>query len=136
MADPGIIVFLQCDIAMQRCSGYLCDKSLRERAGAFADLAPEPAIRSIAMTCGGCCGLATHRKLLDLIKLAKKDGVEKNAIRVHLASCVALDNFHGPQCPHLAYIRNLIHRLGLETADCTYLSANSQRLRNVGVYEK
>ena len=87
------------------------------------------------MTCGGCCGRATHRKLTLLLRtLKKKEGLEKGDVVVQLSSCMTKDNFHAPPCPHLDYIRMLIGRIGLDVQADTVISEKSQHRRDEGVY--
>ena len=35
--NKSYVIVLQCDIAMERCSGYFCEKSLNERTGGFSE---------------------------------------------------------------------------------------------------
>jgi hypothetical protein len=67
-------------------------------------------------------------------QLQKNEEMDKSQIAVQLASCVTRDNFHGPPCPHLDYIKTLIGRLGLDFYEDTRISDLSQRRRADGVY--
>ncbi len=126
---------MQCDIVKQRCSGVYCERAFHERSGGFAGLPEDRAYRTLYMTCGGCCGLAVHRKLTHLTrKLKKKDGIKKEQILVQLSSCITNDNYHGPPCPHLGYLRTLIERVGLDVRDGTKVSAKSEERRAAGKY--
>ena len=81
--------------------------------------------------------MAVHRLLSDLIQRIKKaEGVEKDRIAVRLSSCMAKDNYHGPPCPHLDYIKGLIARLGLDVGEGTQIGQKSTRLRQSGVYDE
>ena len=137
MNEKSYIVVVQCDIVMERCSGYLCENSFNNRTGGFASYPEDKAYRTIYMTCGGCCGRAVHRKLNDLISMIKKvEKVEKDEIVVHLASCITKDNYHAPPCPHLDYLKSLIQgKLSLDIAEDTYISKKSEKLRAKGVYQ-
>jgi predicted metal-binding protein len=137
MAEKAYIVVVQCDIVMQRCSGYLCEHAFNERKGGFSSYPKEKVFRTIYMTCGGCCGRAVHRKLADLIRMIQKaEKVEKGAIVVHLASCITRDNYHASPCPHLDYLKGLIEgKLGLDLVEDTYISKTSEKLREKGVYQ-
>ncbi len=135
--EKDYLVVIQCDIARQRCSGYFCEKAFHERSGGFAEYPSAKALRTLYLTCGGCCGLAVHRLLSDLIQRIKKaEGVEKDRIAVRLSSCMAKDNYHGPPCPHLDYIKGLIARLGLDVGEGTQIGQKSTRLRQSGVYDE
>jgi len=138
MSEKDYIVVVQCDIAMERCSGFLCEYAFNERTGGFSSYPKEKPFRTIYMTCGGCCGRAVHRKLYDLVSMIKKvEKVKKKAIVVHLASCITRDNFHAPPCPHLDYLKGLIKgKLGLDLVEDTYISKKSEKLREKGVYIK
>jgi predicted metal-binding protein len=129
------IVVVQCHLVMQRCSGFFCEKAFRDRAGGFAHYAKDRDYRILFLTCGGCCGRATHRKLANLVQKAKaKDGVEKEQIVVHLSSCITKDNYHGPPCPHLGYLKTLIVKLGLDVREDTWISKRAEQRRADGLY--
>lgn len=136
--EPGTkqyIVVVQCDIVKERCPGYLCEKAFHERTGGFAGYPREKAYRFLSMTCGGCCGRATHRKLTKLVRsLEKKEGIAKEQVVVHLSSCVANDNYHAPPCPHLDYIRTLVERIGIDICEGTVICDRSERRRQGGTY--
>jgi len=136
MAAKNYIVVVQCDIVMERCSGYLCEHAFNTRAGGFAGYAKNRKYRTIYMTCGGCCGRAVHRKLNDLIRMIKKaEKIKKDQIVVHLASCITRDNYHAPPCPHLDYLKELIAgKLKLDIKEDTWISKTSTKLRKKGVY--
>jgi predicted metal-binding protein len=138
MKEKSYIVVVQCDIVMQRCSGYLCERAFNERTGGFASYPKDKSFRTIYMTCSGCCGRAVHRKLGDLINMIKKEeGVKKDEIIVHLASCITRDNYHAPPCPHLDYLKRLIEgKHSLNLVEDTYISQKSEKLREKGVYAK
>ena len=109
------IVLIQCDIVQQRCPGYLCEKAFHERTGGFASYPKEKTYRLLSMTCGGCCGRAVHRKLTQFLRtIRKKEGLATEQIVVQLSSCMTNDNYHAPPCSHLAYIKTLIARIGLD----------------------
>ena len=129
------VVIVQCHIVKERCSGYNCERAFHERTGGFATYPKDKAYRMLNMTCGGCCGRATHRKLARLIKsVGKKEGISKEQIVVQLSSCITNDNYHGPPCPHLAYLKTLIGRLGLDVREGTILYEKSEQRRQDGTY--
>jgi predicted metal-binding protein len=135
--DKKYIVVVQCDIVMERCSGYACERSFNERTGGFSIYPEDKKYRTIYMTCGGCCGRAVMRKLNDLTRMIEKEEeIQKESIVVHLASCITKDNYHAPPCPHLDYITTLINdKLSLDIVGETYISKQSNELREKGLYE-
>jgi predicted metal-binding protein len=138
MSEKRYIVVVQCDIVMERCSGYLCEHAFNNRTGGFSSYPKDRSFRTIYMTCGGCCGRAVHRKLNDLTRMINKvEKVDKEEIVVHLASCITKDNYHAPPCPHLDYLKGLIEdKLSLDVMEDTYISKKSEKLREKGVYQK
>ncbi|MCD6534750.1 MAG: CGGC domain-containing protein [Deltaproteobacteria bacterium] len=130
------IAVIQCHLVKQRCSGYFCEKAFNERSGAFSVYAGEENLRILYMTCGGCCGRATHRKLANLIRMSKKrENIPKDQIVVHLASCITNDNYHGPPCPHLDYLKELIAKLSLDLVEGTNISPKAEARRLEGKYK-
>jgi predicted metal-binding protein len=135
MADQDYIVVVQCDITMERCSGFLCEKAFTDRSGGFKDYPIDASYRTLYMTCGGCCGKAVHRKLNDLVRMLKKaDEIDRSRIVVHLASCITKDNYHGLPCPYLDYLEATIAKLNLTIRRDTYLSKKSEKRRKKGLY--
>jgi predicted metal-binding protein len=129
------IVVLQCDIVKERCPGYLCERAFHERTGGFAHYPADKPYRFLNMTCGGCCGRATHRKLTQMLRtIRRKEGIEKGEIVVQLSSCMTKDNYHAPPCPHLDYVKTLLARIGLDVCEDTVISEKSQERRDAGVY--
>jgi len=135
VSDFEYIAVVQCHIVKQRCSGYLCEKAFHERTGGFADLPAERDYRIVYLDCGGCCGKATLRKLSNLKRLAKKDGIGPDRIVVQLSSCVTKDNYHSPRCPHADYLRELIARAGLACREDTVISEKAEQRRQDGTYK-
>ena len=131
--NKDYIVVVQCDLVKQRCSGYFCEKAFHERTGGFADYPRQKAFRTLYLTCGGCCGRAVGRKLSHLVKkLKSKENVEKDRIVVQLSSCIVTDNYHGPPCPHVDYLKTLIGRLGLDIRDGTQISDKAEEQADGG----
>ncbi len=134
--DKKYIVVIQCHIVKERCPGHLCEKSFREREGGFSELADSPDIYMLSITCGGCCGRAVHRKLSTLLKsLKKRDDIGKDQVRVQLSSCITNDNYHGPPCPHLDYLKRLIGKLDIDIAEGTVISRKAEARRTSGLYK-
>lgn len=137
MTEKKYIVVVQCDIVMERCSGYLCEKAFQDRNGGFTAYPTDRSYRTLYMTCGGCCGRAVMRKLNDLTRMiSKEEGIEKRDIVVHLASCITRDNYHAPPCPHLDYLKTLIRdKMALDLVEDTYISQTSEKRRAGGRYQ-
>ncbi|MFC1651171.1 CGGC domain-containing protein [Candidatus Latescibacterota bacterium] len=136
MKEKDYIAVVQCHLVKQRCSGYFCEQAFHNREGEFTRYDKDKSIRSIYMTCGGCCGRAMHRKLGHLVhRLKNKEGIEKDRIIVHLSSCIAKDNYHSPECPHLDYLHTMIDRLGLDVVDGTRISEKAKKRREDGTYK-
>jgi len=136
MKDKGYIAIVQCHLVKQRCSGYACEKAFHERTGGFAGYSADKAHRTLYLTCGGCCGRALNRKLNNLVRQIKaKEEVEKDKLVVQLSSCITRDNYHGPACPHLDYLKELIGKLGLDVCEDTSISPKAEERRQAGVYK-
>ena len=122
MNNVKYVVILQCHIVKERCSGFLCEDSFTQRAGGFADYPADQPIRYISITCGGCCGRATLRKLTNLLKLIKKRDIPPQDVRLHFASCICNESFHGPKCPNYDYLKTLVERKNLTWSEGTRIS--------------
>ena len=135
MDQKDYIVIVQCDISMQRCSGYACEKAFIDRAGGFGVYAADKTYRALYLTCGGCCGKGLHRKLKHLIqKLEKKENIAKDRIVVQLATCITKASHHGPACPHLDLMKDMIGKLGLDYREDTSISRRAEERRAAGIY--
>lgn len=129
------IAIVQCHLIKQRCPGYFCEKAFHERTGGFADLPADESYRTLYLTCGGCCGMALHRRLVCLTKYLKsKEKIDKDQVVVQLSSCITRDNYHGPICPHLDLLETIIGRAGLEVRRDTSLSEKAAKRREEGKY--
>ncbi len=135
--NKDYIVITQCHIVKERCSGYACERSFNERSGGFTSYPKNKAYRTLNLTCGGCCGRALNRKLSHLIReLQKKERIKKDRIVVQLSSCITKNNYHGPPCPHLDYLKNIIAKLGLDICEDTYISKRAEERRKAGLYSE
>ena len=135
LKEKDFIVVIQCDIVKQRCSGYMCDLWFKNREGGFAAYPADKNYRKMHMSCSGCSGRAIGRKLGNLAnQLKKKEGLGKDRIVVQFSSCVAQDNYHGPPCPNLDYMKTIVERVGLDWREDTVITKNSQRRREEGMY--
>lgn len=136
MKDKDYIAIVQCHLVKQRCSGYFCEKAFHERTGGFAQYSPNKPYRTLYLTCGGCCGRPLHRKLSNLIqKIKAKEDIDKDRIVVQLSSCVTNDSYHGPACPHLEYLKELIGKLKLDICETTSISQKAVDRRKAGIYK-
>lgn len=132
-----LIAIVQCDITLERCPGFFCDRAFVNRTGGFEKIDYDKNTRKLNISCGGCCGKAVHRKLALLAQKAKKfDGIEKDEILVKLASCITKENHHGPKCPHLDYMVKLIEILGMKYSFDTHISKKAEEKRAAGIYAK
>lgn len=122
-----LVAIVQCHLVHQRCPGYFCDRSFVNRTGGFTGLELSQDARKLSFTCGGCCGRALHRKLIVLKNKAKKyDDIEPEEILVKLATCITRDNYHGPVCPHVDYLKNMVQKTGLTFSCDTHISEKAE----------
>lgn len=136
LSEKDYVVVVQCQIAKDRCSGYGCETAFTHRTGGFADYPRDKDYRTLHLTCGGCCGKRLARKLAHLARMiAKGEQVPKERIVVQLASCITTDNFHAPPCPNLAYLKELIGKVGLDYRQNTSISKTAEAKRKEGIYE-
>ena len=136
--ETKYIVVLQCHIAKERCSGFHCENAFFNREDSFEGYSPTTQYHFLTMTCGGCCGQATLRKLSDLFKrLRKRTDIQPNQVVLHFASCIAFDSFHGPPCPHYDLLKTLVERKGLSWREGSRISKLAQRRRDeAGVWKR
>ncbi|MDR1612238.1 MAG: CGGC domain-containing protein, partial [Planctomycetota bacterium] len=94
-------------------------------------------IRYLSMSCGGCPGRATLRKLINLKKgLKKREQTYSGMVRVHLSTCITHSNHHGPRCPHVDYIKGQIERAGLDCVEGSRISPAAEKRRSEGRYQE
>lgn len=137
MKNKDYIAVVQCHLVKQRCPGYFCEKSFHERSGGFANFAKDKSFRILYMSCGGCPGRALNRKLSNLVRrLKEKEDIGKEKIIIQLSSCITKNNFHGPSCPHLDYLKNIITKMALDFQEDTRISKLSEKRREEGIYKK
>jgi len=131
MTEVKFVVVLQCHIVKERCSGFFCENSFWKREGGFADYDPHATMRYINMTCGGCCGKATHRKLGNFLKqLENNTDIKPEETVLHFSSCICQESFHGPKCPHYDYLKQLVERHNIPWREGTALSELAQKRRD------
>jgi len=54
---------------------------------------------------------------------------------VQLSSCITNYSYHGPACPHLGYLKELIGKLGLDVRETTSISQKAEKRRQAGRYK-
>ncbi|MDR1612468.1 MAG: CGGC domain-containing protein [Planctomycetota bacterium] len=137
-SEKSYIVVVQCDHAIsQVCSGFQCEHAFTARTGGFAGYPATGNIRYLSMSCGGCPGRATLRKLINLKKgLKKREQTDSGMVRVHLSTCITHSNHHGPRCPHVDYIKGQIERAGLDCVEGSRIAPAAEKRRSEGQYQE
>lgn len=132
---PKIIVIIQCEDVVKRCSGFLCMNDFYEKAGKFENYPDDT--RYMIVTCGGCCGNLLTPKLENLGMRLKKAGISKDDVIVHFASCVCSDNAHRQPCPFMNRMKALLIRKGFNNIVLgTHISKKAEEKRQAGIYKK
>lgn len=128
------VLIIQCELAHNRCSGYACSNAFYNKTGMFESY--EGDTRYISFTCGGCCGKGVSAKLEHFARRVKKaEEVGKEDVKIHLASCIVTDNHHYDRCPHVDYIKDIIHKKGYKNiVEGSYISKNAKKKREEGIY--
>ena len=131
-----LVVVVQCDKVIHKCSGFACMKAFYERSGMFA--AYDAGARYLLMTCGGCCGADMAAKTEHFSrKLAKfTEFAAKEDVVFHLASCVVSDNYHRGACPFKNYLKSIIERKGYPVVKGSYISQRAATKRAEGIYKE
>ncbi len=131
-----LIVVIQCDKVVHRCSGFACARAFYQRTGKFQDYAEDA--RYMSMSCGGCCGADVAAKLGHLKRklAAAPDFGSAEDIVVHLSSCITSVNFHHGPCPFKNYLVKLIEGKGLSAVEGTYVSKKAEAKRAQGIYKE
>lgn len=132
---PELVVIIQCEDVVKRCSGFLCMEDFYERQGKFTDYPPET--RYMAITCGGCCGNLLTPKLENLGMRLRKANMSKEDVVIHFASCVCSDNAHRLPCPFMNRMKALLIRKGYKNiASGTHISKKAEEKRKAGIYKQ
>lgn len=130
---PELVVIIQCEDVVKRCSGFLCMNDFYERTGKFTYY-PEDT-RYMSITCGGCCGNLLTAKLENLGMRLRKAGMTKDDVVIHFASCVCSDNSHRQPCPFMGRMKTLLQRKGFNNIILgTHISKKAQEKRDAGIY--
>ncbi len=135
MSSSDYIVVVQCDqVVHEVCPGFLCEHAFNARKDAFAPYADRP-MRYLSISCGGCPGRATERKLVNLARnLKKRESLSSDCVVVHLSTCITKSNHHGPRCPHIDYIKGQIRLAGFECVEGSRYSPIADERRAAGLY--
>lgn len=135
--EKSYVVVVQCDQVINGvCAGFLCEHAFTARIDAFERYPADRPMRYLSMSCGGCPGRATLRKLMNFKgNLKKKEKLDGSIVAVHLSSCITRSNHHGPRCPHIDYIKGQIERAGFDWVEDSRLSPNAERRRQEGMYQ-
>ncbi len=134
--EKSFVVVVQCDQAVHSvCPGFLCEHAFSARRDAFAAYPADRAMRYMSISCGGCPGRATERKLVNLARnLKKRESLSSDAVIVHLSSCITNSNHHGPRCPHIDYIKGQIRLAGFDCVEGSRYSPTAEKRRAEGMY--
>ena len=139
MNDDLLLVIIQCEDVVKRCSGFLCMNDFYERIGKFENYSDKDSnkIRYMTITCGGCCGNLLTPKLENLGMRLKKANIDKNNVIIHFASCICSDNSHRQPCPFMNRMKMLLLRKGFNNIVLgTHVSKKAEAKRQAGIYKK
>ncbi|MCC8180824.1 MAG: CGGC domain-containing protein [Planctomycetes bacterium] len=130
------VVVVQCDrVVSHTCAGFQCEWAFNARLDAFANYPKDAQIRYLPMSCGGCPGQATLRKLINLKRgLKKREGAGIDKVMVHLSSCMTRSNHHSPRCPHIDYIKAQVAEAGFDCVEDSRISPSAEKQRAAGKY--
>ncbi len=129
-----LIVIVQCESVLKRCSGTNCAAAFYSRTGLFADT-PAEDVLYLTMPCGGCGGTSISPKLENLRNRLHKLDVSPENVTIHLASCLVSDNHHRGPCPFRGAIKSSLIRHGFDKiVSGTYISKKTQQKREAGIY--
>jgi len=130
-----LVVIIQCEDVVKRCSGFFCMNDFYERQGKFENYSDDT--RYMTITCGGCCGNLLTPKLENLGRRLSKADLTKDDVVVHFASCVCSDNSHRLPCPFMNRMKALLNRKGFNNIVLgTHVSQKAEEKRNSGIYKK
>lgn len=129
-----LIVIIQCEDVVKRCSGFFCMNDFYERTGKFEGYPDDT--RYMTVTCGGCCGNLLTPKLENLGRRLCKGNLTKEDVVIHFASCVCSDNSHRQPCPFMNRMKNLLNRKGFNNIVLgTHVSKKAEEKRQAGIYK-
>lgn len=138
MEDIKLVVVIQCEFSKKRCSGFHCMQSFYNREHLFKNYSSDEEIRFMSIQCGGCNGKGVTILLKHISKLLAREGkIEKDNVAIHLASCMAFENYHSQRCMFIDYIKSEIKKSGYDNIiEGTYISKKATKRREEGIYQK
>lgn len=136
--EKRYVVVVQCDqVVHEVCSGFQCEYAFNERRDAFSVYPADRPMRFLSLSCGGCPGRATLRKLKNFLhNLKRRQNREAGEVVVHLSSCITRSNHHAPRCPHVDYIKAQVERAGLDWVEDSRISPTAAKRRAQGMYQE
>ena len=129
-----VVVAIQCDLVTKRCSGFLCMRAFYDGEEPMKEYDPKET-RYMSLTCGGCNGGCLTAKLENLSKWLKKEGIEKDEVAVHLASCICTESYHRPPCMFENFLKQIITKHGYRVVLGTHFSEKASERRAAGIYK-
>lgn len=130
-----LIVIIQCEDVVKRCSGFFCMRDFYDKTGKFAGYPDD--LRYMSITCGGCCGNLLTAKLEHLGMRLNKDNINKDDVIFHLASCICSDNSHRSPCPFMYRMKTLLQKKGFHNIVLgTHISQKAEEKRQAGIYKQ
>ncbi len=131
-AKERYVIVVQCDqVVHETCPGFLCEHAFTRRADAFSIYPIDEQVRYLPISCGGCPGRGTLRKLINVKKnLRLREKMEAEIAAVHLSTCITRASHHGPRCPHIDYIKGQVARAGLVCREDSRISPTAEKRRD------
>lgn len=135
--EKSYVIVVQCDQNVHEvCSGFQCEYAFNARKDAFDRYPADRPMRYISMSCGGCPGRGTLRKLINFKKnLKKRENTSHDVAVVHLSTCITRNSHHGPRCPHIDYIKTQVERAGFDCVEDSRISPAAEKRRAEGMYQ-
>lgn len=130
-AKEKYVIVVQCDnVVHATCPGFMCEHAFAARKDAFSVYPADETIRYLPISCGGCPGHATLRKLMGVKKnLKKREDKSIDVAAVHLSTCITRTNHHGPRCPHIDIIKGLVQEAGFVCREDSRISPLAEKKR-------
>ena len=136
--EKNFVVVVQCDAVVHEvCAGFLCEHAFNGRMDGFAGYPADRKMRYVSMSCGGCPGRGTLRKLINFkTNLKKRESGSPDSVVVHLSTCIVRGSHHGPRCPHIDYIRTQVKEAGFDLVEGTRYSKTREKRHAEGKYRE
>ncbi|MCD8138260.1 MAG: CGGC domain-containing protein [Planctomycetaceae bacterium] len=131
-AQERYVIVVQCDqVVHDACPGFMCEHAFTRRADAFSIYPADERVRYLPISCGGCPGRGTLRKLMNVKKnLRKREDTGSEIAAVHLSTCITRASHHGPRCPHIEYIKAEVARAGFVCREDSRISPLAEKRRD------